>query len=199
MPGSTGKITRIILERLGDTAVGIGDLMAAFIATPHGDLRGLRRNLEERARIRENRKIDRQQALERRQQFYDLCYRLRKSGFVQEETRNGEAFLALSRAGEEKLKLLREQAVLPIPRYTTKKGKQTIIISFDIPERERRKRKWLRAALRVMGFKQLQQSLWIGLVQLPSEFLEDIAYLGLVNFVEIFAVTRSGTIQNLVK
>src|SRR3990167_838001 len=74
-----------------------------------------------------------------------------------------------------------------------------IIVIFDIPERERRKRAWLRLALKNIGLKLIQRSVWMGKVKIPKEFLDDIRELHLVNFVEIFEITKSGSLNQVIQ
>lgn len=52
-----------------------------------------------------------------------------------------------------------------------------MIISFDIPEKNRTIRRWLRNQIKIFGYKMLQQSLWIGPGPLPSSFLERLENL----------------------
>ena len=73
-------------------------------------------------------------------------------------------------------------------------GKARLFI-FDIPERERKKRLWLRLELISYGYKLLQKSVWIGYCPLPKEFFEALDYLNLRNYVHIFSVKSTGTLK----
>ena len=93
---------------------------------------------------------------------------------------------------------------MPINSYNDSKSRsknddRLIIVIFDIPERERRKRAWLRLALKNIGLKLIQRSVWMGKVQIPKEFLDDIRELHLVNFVEIFEITKSGSLNQVIQ
>ena len=66
-----------------------------------------------------------------------------------------------------------------------KKAKNMIVI-FDIPERMRKKRNWLRQGLVYLGFSLLQKSVWFGPAPLPHEFLVSLKELELLRFIKFF-------------
>lgn len=76
-------------------------------------------------------------------------------------------------------------------------GPTFIIVAFDIPEREKRKRNWLRQSLCRMGLSMVQKSVWIGRVKLPEDFIESLRHLKLADCVEIFEITKTGTLKHL--
>jgi len=63
------------------------------------------------------------------------------------------------------------------------------IISFDIPERDRVHRHWLRNQIKIFGYKILQQSLWIGPGPLPEGFLNRLKDLEIKDRIKIFKLT----------
>jgi DNA-binding transcriptional regulator PaaX len=65
---------------------------------------------------------------------------------------------------------------------------------FDIPERERKKRDWIRSQLVSFGFEPLQKSVWSGGSPLPKNFIEDIEIMNLDHCIHIFSVRDSGTL-----
>ena len=72
-----------------------------------------------------------------------------------------------------------------------------MIVSFDVPEKEKRKRGWLRSTLKNLGFRMLQKSVWIGKVKIPEAYLEDLKRLRLLSYIEIFAISKRGTIRHI--
>jgi CRISPR-associated endonuclease Cas2 len=64
------------------------------------------------------------------------------------------------------------------------------IISFDIPEKNRTVRNWLRNQIKIFGYKMLQQSLWIGPGPLPSSFLKRLEDLNIRKNVKTFKITK---------
>ena len=75
------------------------------------------------------------------------------------------------------------------------KGKEVnneqLLILFDIPEKERRKRDWLRAQLKLFGYKQVQKSAWIGPSNLPKDFYTYLDELHIKDRVKIFKTHRA--------
>lgn len=69
------------------------------------------------------------------------------------------------------------------------------LVIFDIPERERKKRLWLRLELAACDYRILQKSVWVGYMPLPHEFFEALEYLNLHSHVHIFSVKGSGTLR----
>ena len=82
-----------------------------------------------------------------------------------------------------------------MPRdYPKLPSPSSIIISFDIPEKEKHKRAWLRSVLRNLDYKILHASVWIGNNALPKELLNDCKRMDMTNYIHIFSVFRKGTI-----
>ena len=71
------------------------------------------------------------------------------------------------------------------------------LVIFDVPERDRKKRLWLRLELTACDYQLLQKSVWVGYCPLPQEFFEALEYLNLRNQVHIFSVNKIGTLQEI--
>ncbi len=63
-----------------------------------------------------------------------------------------------------------------------------MIVMYDIPEKLRSKRDRLRDGLKILGFKQKQQSVWIGPAPLPREFVEFLGELRILKYINFFQV-----------
>ena len=63
-----------------------------------------------------------------------------------------------------------------------------MIISFDIPEKRRKVRNWLRNQIKIFGYKMLQQSLWIGPGPLPQNFLKRLEDLKIRKHIKTFKI-----------
>ena len=59
-----------------------------------------------------------------------------------------------------------------------------------------RERNILRDILRMLGFNLIHKSVWIGKVKLPERFIADLQRLGILEYVEILEVTKSGTLES---
>jgi len=71
-----------------------------------------------------------------------------------------------------------------------KNSPANLIISFDIPERDRKIRNWLRNQLKIFKYKMLQQSLWIGPGPLPPLFLKRLEDLDIRKHIKTFKITK---------
>ena len=134
----------------------------------------------------------------REKSLKNIIYKLKKDGLIGYETTDRGRSIFITQSGKEFVKKLNKNA-LPVTRYYHRDLQETDkslkIIIFDIPEKERNKRDWLRAVIKNLGFNQLQQSVWVGNKPIPESFLSDLKELKLLNFVEIFSVGKRGTIE----
>jgi len=121
--------------------------------------------------------------------FYLILSKLKREGLV----KNKEGRWSITGVGKEKLAKLVKR--MPRVRYEKEADSTLKIVIFDVPEKEQHKRAWLRRRLVELGFKMLQKSVWAGRVKLPEEFLEDLREYKIFPYVDIFAVTKTGSIR----
>ena len=190
-----GETRLKILDAVSNSARLASDLFFIF-TLPYGSSFG---HIQYMLRQKHKRGEAQTEERESRQRFYDLLYRLRKDGLVREVKGAGTPSLKLTERGREYLKKLhiRRAHAMPIAMYAPKSDDVLKIVIFDIPERERKKRGWLRSALRNLEFTMLQRSVWVGKVKLPERFLQDLQNLHITSYVEIFAINRSGSLKRL--
>ena len=67
-------------------------------------------------------------------------------------------------------------------------GDIKVMVLFDIPEKKRKTRDWLRSQLKLWDFKMIQQSVWLGKGPLPKQFTERLQLLGVNKCVKILKV-----------
>jgi DNA-binding transcriptional regulator PaaX len=110
--------------------------------------------------------------------------RLKKRGLVQ----NKNAVWSITEQGKKYLETKLATLLLPHPIYTEslKKREKNMIIAFDIPEKYRKKRDWLRIELINLGFSPIQKSVWLGPAPLPQEFIKSLEELKLLPFLKFF-------------
>jgi DNA-binding transcriptional regulator PaaX len=144
---------------------------------------------------REQKRRSKQAERELRRRYYDFVYYLKKQGLVVETGKPNQKIFKLSHKGNKRLETIR--SYLPNNRYQKESSDKFIMIIFDVPEKERKKRKWLRSALRNLGFRKVQLSVWIGKNKLPSEFLNDIKILELARCIQAFEVSKLGSLSAL--
>lgn len=197
-----GDITLKILETIGDAAITAADLAVVMLTSGYGASYGkLQYNLSRRQNARAVRKFEKKFQMEQKRKYNKLICKLKRSGLIQEETKSGTKMFKLSRGGKEKIKKLKEKAIqrerLPEFSYSKEKSARFIIVAFDIPETEKNKRIWLRSVLIAFGFKMLQKSLWIGKIKLPKKFVDDLIKLKLIGYVEIFEISKGGSLEQV--
>lgn len=130
--------------------------------------------------------------------FYMLLAKLRKEGMIEKHSLGIKNAWKLTKRGIEKIiryaQLKPKYPVLPKKKYTKKKINDKILIIFDIPEKWRGQRAWLRHQLNTLGFTKLQQSVWIGTYAVPSDFIHDLKEINLLKYIHIFKISKSGSI-----
>jgi len=131
---------------------------------------------------------------EERQKFYALLNYLKKQGFIENKKKGRSALWKITVAGLKKLQFLNK---LNMPDYKAETDDKFKIIIFDIPEKERKKRMWLREVLKRLGFKMLQLSVWIGKNKIPEQFLLDLKEKQILAYVHILEIGKSGTLKTL--
>lgn len=129
-------------------------------------------------------------------QFYNLLYRLRQDGLIE---RDESRFWSMTAKGKEKLEKLlkRNKENLPKKDYKLENDKSLILVVFDIPEKMRPKRNWLRDVLVRLNFSMLQKSVWLGRGKLPQSFIADLKEYGLLPHIEILSIAKAGSITRL--
>lgn len=134
----------------------------------------------------------------RRQAFHSLLNKLKREGFIVRKRAVRNSLWSVTEQGLERLSFLRDKRKrgpgLSKKKYYVKKNQGVVIIAFDVPERERKKRSWLRASLLSLGFKKIQQSVWLGRIRIPSEFIEDLKDHNMLSYIQIFSVSKKGTL-----
>jgi DNA-binding transcriptional regulator PaaX len=133
-----------------------------------------------------------------RQQFQRTLQYLKRQGLV---ARKGEisGSWTITRPGLERLKRYETVRGNPFSKtYTTflkPYGNGITIVAYDIPERERRRRDWIRLCLVEMGCEMIQKSVWVARGTIDENFIRALHERDLLGDVHVFAVTKQGTIR----
>ena len=125
---------------------------------------------------------------------------MKRDDLIEENTEKNKKHFVLTEKGKNKLLnlLTKRKNKFPENAYKKESGNNLIIVAFDIPETEKRKRGWVRAALKNLDFKMIQKSVWVGKTKIPKQFLDDLLKLRLIDFVEIFEVSKSGSLKHII-
>jgi hypothetical protein len=134
-----------------------------------------------------------------RQQFYKTLDRLRHEGFIVRKGPKRTSSWILTKRGEEKIETYRERRADPFSsahvNFAAPEGGGVTIVTFDIPETERRKRNWVRACLAEMDFRMLQKSVWVAHGQIDEDFVYALRERDLMPYIHIFSVAKRGTVR----
>ena len=168
-----GEITLKVLEALKDGAGAAFDFTATFLEAGYGaSFNRFDYLMNKRQRRRELRDAELEELRRLRRRSYSFFQSLKRDGLVE----GGISSPKITLAGRFKAKNLRkrENESLPEANYSLEKSDSFVIVVFDIPESRRRKRAWLRATLKNMGFEKVQQSVWKGKGRVPKRFIVDL-------------------------
>jgi hypothetical protein len=189
-----GKILRKALDLLKEGAMNQVDFFSAVLSAGYGANSGrIEYEYQKLKRISKDRKskIDIEKNSKRRLMVF--ISKMKHDGLIEE---SGDNKIKISSKGMDKLGKLRNN--LPARYYKKEAGQGNhIIISFDIPERLRRKRDWLREVVRNLGFRMIHKSVWLGKGKIPELFLADLESLKILEFVEIFEISKSGSLKKI--
>jgi len=197
-----GETTLKILETVGDLGMAISDVFGAILNSGYGaSYNKLNYEISKRQSERSARRFNAEEKRRARAKFNSIIYKLKRDNLIIKDSKaNGNnPILKLTLKGKSRLNLLkiRKTDALPALSYEKFTTDKFIIIIFDIPEKIRRKRNWLRSALRNLELKMIQKSVWVGKIKLPKTFLEDLKRLELIDFVEIFEITKTGSLKQI--
>ena len=175
-----------VLEAVASGAVDFASIVSALATTPYGSsLSELTKRINEAT---ENRYHGPGSLPEKQKRnLKKIIYKLKSDGLIEVSDKR----LKLTVKG--KNKLTDQASRLPDKNYERAKDDGFKIIAFDIPEKQRGKRAWLRDVLMNLGFKMFQRSVWYGKAGIPKQFINDLRKMGILEHVDILAVTKTGT------
>lgn len=181
---------RKILESLADVPMETGYLLVAILEAGYPASRKQIEKKIEEIRYRSLTISKKSITAKERHSFDSLLSNLKRDGLIEKEGKKW----SITKHGRDRLKSY--DSKYPDLRYAQEGSDNLMIVMFDIPERERGKRAWLRSALTNMGFKMVQQSVWAGKKKVSKRFLKDINKLQIAQYIDILTVTRSGSLRS---
>lgn len=144
-------------------------------------------------------KADWAQWYRQRRIYATILSRMKKQGLIKRSVKDDGGEWKITEKGSKRLERIQIQRHNPYSaataHFTPSSKKEIVIIAFDIPEREKIKRRWLREALKSLSFELLQKSVWIGTNGLPEEFMKALRERHLLSYVHIVGVRKTGTLE----
>ncbi len=195
-----GGILLKVLEHLKDhTSDGLS-LLRAFLVCGYGssaDFIYKEAYKEDVLNIKKNTTKDDWKKMNNR--FLSMVSRLERDGLIDKSGDKGFYSFKITKKGKDKIKALKKikKVALPSKNFKKEKSDKLSMVIFDIPEKEKRKRDWLRRSLLGMDFDMVQKSVWMGKVKIPKNFLETLRELKIIDFIEIFEITKTGSLKSL--
>jgi len=119
-----------------------------------------------------------------RRSFSQFIGYLQKQGYIKTKSLEGIKGVLLTPKGAEKILYVKRKLAAKEKR---KDGKWIMII-FDIPEKQRKARDFLRDALSDMGYEKLQQSVWVCPYDVYKETEEAVRSYQIVPCVKLFLI-----------
>lgn len=198
-----GKLTYKILENASGFVGGVKDFAKAVLLSGYGASgRKIRKTFFDLRDERDYIKAELEMEKANLEKMISLIYKLKSDDCISVNSmKNSKLKWDLTKSGIKKLIKLQRQfarGFLPSPHYSKERSEQIIIVIFDIPESERRKRDWFRAVVEFLGFKMLQKSVWIGYIKISEDLMGDLKNLRLLDYIEIFSVNKAGSLKQLV-
>ena len=111
---------------------------------------------------------------------------LKRRGLIE----NKKGIWAITQKGKEYLKNKLASKMPHFRHLKSEKPKKEMVVVFDIPEKRRRQRDWLRRELTALGFVSLQKSVWLGPASLPKEFIKYLSEFNLLQYLKFFKATE---------
>lgn len=119
-----------------------------------------------------------------RQRFAQLIYYLKKQGIIEAPSWKAKEGIIVTQKGMERI----SYAVARKKGFSPRRDGKCVMVIFDIPEKERTKRNAFRRYLKMLRYKQLQQSVWICPFHVLEQTQMFIAKFNLEDRVKVFIV-----------
>ena len=132
-------------------------------------------------------------AFENRRNFQSLLSKLKREGFIQQADGKGSLLWKVTKLGKTKIDFEKRRNLIEEASVSA----NPIIVSYDIPERLRNERKWLREVLLLLDYQPVHKSVWIGNKRISENLLRELRKREILNGTQIFEVTKKGTLNRI--
>lgn len=193
-----GQIITKILEFLENEVIDSNiDFIDAILSSGYGASMGkIEYEYQKRRRKSEKIKTEYQDYKIKRNRLNKFLSKLKNDGLIKEVENEKNKFI-ITKEGKNKLQQIKNK--LSTDNYEIEKQEGSIIISFDIPEGLRKKRYWLREVLKNLNFKMIHQSFWVGNTKIPRQLIIDLEKINILEYIEVFEVSKNGSLNKIEK
>ncbi|GIW65212.1 MAG: hypothetical protein KatS3mg093_191 [Candidatus Parcubacteria bacterium] len=135
-------------------------------------------------------------SLKEKEKLSKLIHKLKEQGLI---SRTEDKKFFLTEKGKEKLKKLKEKFTQSAntDEKNSELGKGFVILVYDIPEYEKRKRDTLRRALNFYHFEFLQKSVWLKKGTVSEKFINFLKDIDVLDYIHLFKISQTGTIEKI--
>ena len=186
-----GDIAYKILGFLEDRGADVVDLMETFLESGYGATVG---KIDYKYGLKQQKRQALKFERDKKRNLQKYIFKLRSDGLI---VNDSSQKIYLSVKGKKKLESLKKNKIFDESLYKRENGDEVIIVSYDIPVLFNRERDGLRNVLKVLGFKMVHKSVWVGKVKLPEQFISMLEKCGILEYVEILKVTKRGSLQSV--
>jgi len=189
--------TQIILKKLRHATLTTAEIIESFLPGYSETYEAMRKKIKGYTYPQ---KLSPQQWKRQQERiFYTLLSRLKEHELVKKQGIGPKSLWEITQKGIENLEKIKINPTKDFPKenYSKSLDKFLNIVVFDIPEKFKYKRVWLRQQLKKLDFVMLQRSVWIGKYKIPEEFIYDLETLKLLTYIHILKVHKTGSLINL--
>jgi hypothetical protein len=122
----------------------------------------------------------------RKQKFWQFIGYLRNKGYLKTKTFNNYTAIILTPKGIKKILHIN----LKIKNLKKRADKKWQMVIFDIPENRRKDRDNFRVSLKLLGYQQLQKSIWVSQLDVLQETKNLIKFYKLEPFVQLLLLEK---------
>ncbi|MEK7459917.1 MAG: hypothetical protein AAB636_02525 [Patescibacteria group bacterium] len=135
-------------------------------------------------------RLNRTKSQESKLRLQKYLYKLKKDGLL---VQDGAKFF-LTKDGKKRLTIMKTKMLMDIPKMVSP---NLIIFSYDLPVSSRVLRDRVREILKILDFKMIHQSLWVGKIKISKELLKYLEEIEALKYIEILEVTKQGTLSSI--
>ncbi|HEY4493950.1 MAG TPA: hypothetical protein VJB95_00750 [Candidatus Paceibacterota bacterium] len=186
-----GQLIYKILDFIENRTIGAEDFVTSFLKAGYGASFS---GMEYQRNLLSNKRIAHKNNRDQKRQMQIYVSKLKSDGLISKNASK----ISLTPKGKTKLEVLKTKNLTNKDSYNKETGKNMIIVSYDLPVAFNRERNILRDILRMLGFRLIHKSVWIGKVKLPKQFIEALNKMDILKFVEILEVTKNGSLKEII-